>query len=160
MILKKTQSPKIIRNFSTNPKLISGSQTAGTWSACLSRPLYPHSRLPISHVQRQTSNTKRSQFLKSDLRITLESWGCLNECKRSSQQLPALYWRSMERRAQTRVGTHPTAAFSNCTSGLPRVRRTAGGSLRKWKWLKPSQLLEKAFRSYRTIYRMLSLFCI
>lgn len=76
----KTQSPKMITNFSTNPKLISGSQTHWRTSSLILQPFYPYSHFSFSPSKRQTSRfiikatLNVFQFLKGSQSKTEIEW--------------------------------------------------------------------------------------
>lgn len=106
-----TQSPKMTENFSTNPKLISGSQTIGTHSPCLLQPLYPYSCPSFSHTKRQTS-----RFINKGTLTVFSFWklisGSPSKTKivwMSSPQLLALYSGRIAQKSRTEVWDLPTS---------------------------------------------------
>lgn len=105
----KTQSPKMIRNFSTNPNLISGSQTHGHMLSQISAPtlsLSTPSLLPLKKANQQIyywSNIKCFQFLKTDFRITDSNGDWMNGAKIALPScLLCTEW-GLQRRARTGV---------------------------------------------------------
>lgn len=124
----------MIRNFSTNPKWISGSQTTGTSSACSLQPLDPYSWLPFAHVKGQTSSfiIKATLNVFSFLKAIPGSHLKLRPSdgyKHRSQQLLALYsGEDCERRAQTGVWTPPNRCLLQIYS---RAAQDAKGSREK-----------------------------